>query len=80
MQKDIYDKFMTFTHLQFKPADEIWKYYPKTGEGKYNPQTMFNEATIVETLLLLDYIKEKNIKPVFGITHLYLFTMMIYTV
>ena len=65
MQKDIYDKFMTFTHLQFKPADEIWKYYPKTGEGKYNPQTMFNEATIVETLLLLDYIKEKNIKPVF---------------
>ena len=40
MQKAIYDKFMTFTHLQFKPADEIWKYYPKTGEGKYNPQTM----------------------------------------
>ena len=61
MQKDIYDKFMTFTHLQFKPADEIWKYYPKTGEGKYNPQTMFNEATIVETDLTT-LIKTKNTK------------------
>jgi len=65
MQKTVFDKFMTFSHLQFKPAQEIWSYYPKTGTGKYNPKTMFNEAPIAETLLLLDYIKDKNIKPVF---------------
>ena len=65
MQKEVYDKFMSFSHLQFKPADEIWNYYPKTGAGNYNPKTMFNEAPIVETFLLLDYLKNKNIKPVF---------------
>lgn len=65
MQKPVYDKFMSFSHLQFKPADEIWKHYPKTGMGNYNPKTMFNEAPIAETFLLLDYIKNKNIKPVF---------------
>lgn len=65
MQKPVYDKFMSFSHLQFKPADEIWKHYPKTGTGNYNPQTMFNEAPIAETFLLLDYLKNKNIKPVF---------------
>ena len=27
MQKEVYDKFMSFSHLQFKPADEIWNYY-----------------------------------------------------
>ncbi|NOQ31428.1 MAG: hypothetical protein GQ570_09920 [Helicobacteraceae bacterium] len=65
MQRKVFDKFNTFSQLQFKPADEVWKYYPKTGARNYNPKTMFNEAPIVETLLLLDYIKTKGLKPTF---------------
>ena len=65
MSRKVYDKLMSFSHLQFKAADHIWEHYPKTGKGNYNPNTMFNEAPILETLLMLSYIKDKNIKPEF---------------
>jgi hypothetical protein len=81
MQKAVYDKFMSFSHLQFKPAQEIWNFYPKTGKNEYNPQTMFNEAPIVESLLLLDYIKEKNIKPIFWYnSSLFIFNDALYSI
>lgn len=81
MPKETYDKFMRFTHLQFKPADEVWSYYPKTGKGNYNPGTMFNEASIVETFLILDYIRDKEIKPTFWYnSSLFIFNESLYSI
>jgi hypothetical protein len=81
MQPEMYKKFKTFSNLQFKPAEEVWSYYPKTGKGVYNPTTMFNEAPIVETLLFLDYIKGKNIKPEYWYnSSLFIFNDDLYTI
>lgn len=67
MTKKMFDKFNTFTNLQFKPAEQIWEYYPKTGSGQYDGNKQFNEAPILETLLVLDHIKQHtpNTKPQF---------------
>jgi len=67
MTKEMFDKFNTFTKLQFQPATKIWEYYPKTGKGNYNPKTMFNEAPILETFLVLDHLKlnHPDTKPQF---------------
>jgi len=62
MTKKMFDKFNTFNHLQFKSAEEIWTHYPKTGANQYNGNTMFNEAPILETLLVLNHIKSNNLK------------------
>jgi hypothetical protein len=83
MTKAMFDKFNTFAHLQFKPQTEIWKHYPKTGAGNYNGNTMFNEAPILETLLVLDHIKENhpNTKPEFWYnTSLFIYNDEVYNI
>ena len=81
MSREVYNKLMTFKHLQFKPSDHIWEYYPKTGKGNYNSKTMFNEAPILETLLMLDYLKKKDIKPEFWYnTSLFIYNEDLYSI
>ncbi|QFR48951.1 hypothetical protein FJR48_04130 [Sulfurimonas lithotrophica] len=62
MPRETYDKFSKFSKLQNASPDEIWKHYPSTGLNNYNPQTMVLEASIIETYLLLDYLKQNKIK------------------
>ena len=62
MPRDTYDKFSRFSKLQGMKPDDIWKHYPSTGLNNYNPETMVLEASIIETYLLLDYLKENKIK------------------
>ena len=65
MPKATYDKFTKFAKLQNASPSEIWKHYPSTGLNNYNANTMVLEASIIETYLLVNYLKEKNIKARF---------------
>jgi len=62
MPRETYDKFSKYSKLQNASPDEIWKHYPSTGLNNYDPNTMVLEASIIETYLLLNYLKEHNIK------------------
>jgi len=62
MPQKTYDKFSKFSKLQNMSDDDIWKHYPSTGLNNYNPKTMVIEASIIETYLLLNYLKKHNIK------------------
>ena len=62
MPRETYDKFTNFSQLQNKSPDEIWKHYPSTGLNNYDANTMVLEASIIETYLLINYLKEHNIK------------------
>ncbi len=65
MTRETYEKFCKFTKLQNASDDEIWKHYPSTGLNNYNPNTMVLEASIIETYLLVNYLKKNNIKARF---------------
>lgn len=62
MPQKTYDKFCNFTKLQNSSPEEIWKHYPSTGLNNYDPKNMVLEASIIETFLLLNYLKKNNIK------------------
>lgn len=55
-----YQRFSQMAHLQNKEYEEIWKYYPKCGKG-YDPKTMVKESSIVESYLLLQYLRKENV-------------------
>jgi len=65
MPRKTYDKFTKFAKLQNSSDAEIWKHYPSTGLNNYNPETMVLEASIIETYLLVNYLKKHNIKARF---------------
>ena len=62
MPRETYDKFTKFSKLQNASASEIWKHYPSTGLNNYDSNTMVLEASIIETYLLINYLKKNNIK------------------
>ncbi|MCW8895396.1 MAG: hypothetical protein OQK48_08225 [Sulfurimonas sp.] len=63
MPKETYEKFNKFSKLQNASADEIWKHYPSTGLNNYDKNTMVLEASIIETYLLINYLRDNNIRP-----------------
>jgi len=65
MPKETYDRFMKLTKLQNATPDEIWTYYPSTGLNNYDPKKMVLEASIIETYLLVNYLKDHQIKARF---------------
>ena len=65
MPRETYDKFTKYSKLQSASPDEIWKHYPSTGLNNYNPKNMVLEASIIETYLLVNYLKEHGIKARF---------------
>ncbi len=65
MPRETYDKFTKFAKLQNATPDEIWTHYPSTGLNNYNPKNMVIEASIIETYLLVDYLKKYDIKARF---------------
>jgi len=65
MPRDTYDKFNKFSHLQNASPSKIWEHYPSTGLNNYNAKKMVLEASIIETYLLVNYLKDNNIKPRF---------------
>lgn len=65
MPKETYDKFTKFAKLQSASPSEIWKHYPSTGLNNYNANTMVLEASIIETYLLVNYLRDNNIKARF---------------
>ena len=65
MPRETYDKFSKFAALQNASADTIWKHYPSTGLNNYNPKKMVLEASIIETYLLVNYLRDNNIKARF---------------
>ncbi|MEA1891786.1 MAG: hypothetical protein U9N33_03645 [Campylobacterota bacterium] len=65
MPKETYDKFSKFSKLQNASAEEIWKHYPSTGLNNYDSNKMVLEASIIETYLLVNYLKDNNIKARF---------------
>jgi len=62
MPKETYAKFSKFSKLQSASAEQIWQHYPSTGANNYNPNNMVLEASIIETYLLLNYLRENKIK------------------
>ena len=62
MSRETYDKFTRFAALQNATADIIWKHYPSTGLNNYNPKKMVLEASIIETFLLVNYLRDNGIK------------------
>ena len=62
MPRETYHKFTNFSKLQNANANEIWKHYPSTGLNNYDSNTMVLEASIIETYLLINYLKHNNIK------------------
>lgn len=63
MSHETYAKFSKLSHLQSASSDEIWSHYPSTGFNNYNPDKMVLEASIIETYLLINYLRDNNIKP-----------------
>ena len=62
MPRKTYDKFNKFAHLQNASPAKIWEHYPSTGLNNYNPNKMVLEASIIETYLLINYLKDNNVK------------------
>ena len=62
MPRETYDKFSKFSKLQNASTDEIWKHYPSTGLNNYDSNKMVIEASIIETYLLINYLRDNNIK------------------
>lgn len=61
MTKEVYNKFSKMAHLQNKTYLEIWNHYPMCGKGNFNPDTMVKNTSIIESYLLLHYLKKQNI-------------------
>ncbi|MGA1932105.1 hypothetical protein ACH5BF_05220 [Arcobacter sp. YIC-464] len=61
MTKTVYDKFSKMAHLQNKNYLEVWSHYPMCGKGNFNPQTMVKESSIIESYLLLNYLRKENV-------------------
>ncbi len=65
MPQKTYDKFNKFVKLQTATPEEIWQHYPSTGLNNYDPKKMVLEASIIETYLLINYLRDNNIKARF---------------
>ena len=61
MTKTVYDKFSKMAHLQNKNYLEVWSHYPMCGKGNFNPETMVKEYSIIESYLLLNYLRKENV-------------------
>lgn len=59
MSRAEYDKFIKFQHLIGTDEQTIWAAYPKTGAASYDSNKEFNEASILEFLLLCNKILTK---------------------
>lgn len=65
MNRETYDRFAKYGALQNASPTEIWTHYPSTGLNNYDSKTMVLEASIIETYLLVNYLKEHKIKSRF---------------
>ena len=65
MPRKTYDKFTKFSHLQNATPSKIWEHYPSTGLNNYDANKMVLEASIIETYLLVNYLKDNGVKPRF---------------
>lgn len=60
MPQKTYDRFAKMGNLQNKSYMDIWKHYPMIGKG-YDSNTMVKQTSIIESYLLLQYLKEEDV-------------------